>query len=162
MPRLGQHFGGELIAAGLADGVMWSLETGEVFTPDDWTDAQKEALADLLAAHDPDAVPSEAPAPPTVTVAAVAEIEVEGEEVSGVGTVANFGGGMALMPGTYWIFFAEPQPDTSYIPTVQAPGYDADVTYPLNVDYLEITVTDRATGEMAVPSRLVLDIKRVQ
>lgn len=110
-----------------------------------------------------DVVPIELPTPVlTATVTALAELAVDGEEVSGVGVVANFGGAFQLMPGTFWVFFANPQPDTNYAVSVQVPGFNADVTYPLNTDYIEITVSDRATGEAATPSRLILDVKRVQ
>ncbi len=53
MPKLALHFGEELIAAGLADGVIWEMATGNVFGPDTWTDAKKKQLADLVKAHDP-------------------------------------------------------------------------------------------------------------
>jgi hypothetical protein len=67
--RIGAHFGQELAAAGLNEGVSWS-EDGTVnhhrIDPDDpdlalvstLTPAQEAQLAALIEAHDPDAVPA--------------------------------------------------------------------------------------------------------
>ena len=52
MNRIGPTFGSELTAAGVADGVAWS-EDGEVWFNDDVTQAQREAVQAVLAAHDP-------------------------------------------------------------------------------------------------------------
>lgn len=106
-----------------------------------------------------------APAPsqlPRAVVTGLVELAIEGEDVSGVGTVVNFGGALLVEPGRIWSFFSEPQPDTNYIVTAQAPGFNADVNYPLNPDFIEITVTSRVSGEPVNPPRLVLDVKRVQ
>jgi len=103
-----------------------------------------------------------APQARTASVTALADLLVEADEVTAVGIVANFGGAFQLMPGVFWVYFSTPQPDENYTVSAQAPGYNADVTYPLNTDYIEITVSDRVTGEAATPSRLVLDVKRVQ
>lgn len=100
--------------------------------------------------------------PPQVVLAALAEVCIENDELTTVGNAVNFGGGMILAPGIVWIFFAEAQTDVNYVPTVQSSGYNVDVTYPLNETYIEVTVTDRVSGEPSTPSRITLDVKRVQ
>jgi hypothetical protein len=107
-------------------------------------------------------LPPPPPPPPVARLAAIADLAVEADVVSGIETSTGFGFAMPLDTGLYWVFFAEPMADTAYFATVQAPGFYADVTYPLNPDYLEITVTDRASGAPANPGRLLISVMRTQ
>lgn len=101
-------------------------------------------------------------APARPELAAQAQLAVNDDEIAGIETSVGLGAAMVLDVGLFWLFFSEPQPDTNYLPIVQAPGFNADVTYPLNADFLEITVTDRATGAAAVPTQLIVSIQRVR
>jgi hypothetical protein len=56
MPRLGLHFGDEVIAAGLG-GIGFVYDTGEIFGRENLTEEQNAALDALIEAHDPDAAP---------------------------------------------------------------------------------------------------------
>jgi hypothetical protein len=60
MPRLGVHFGGELIASGLSEGLAFRLEDGFIFGRETLTAGQQAQLDALITTHDPDAAPASA------------------------------------------------------------------------------------------------------
>lgn len=66
MITLAKHFGAELIAAGLNNGIAWNPD-GSVLGRENLTDEQNSALDALIAAHDPLAVP--VPTPTRITKA---------------------------------------------------------------------------------------------
>lgn len=104
-----------------------------------------------------------APPPPAPALAprmlAIAQLTIEGEVINGIETAVGVGFAFAIDINVYWIFFPEPEPDADYIVFVQTPGFNADVT-DRQTDYFEITVTDRATGEAAAPTRMSLSVQR--
>lgn len=105
--------------------------------------------------------PPPGPAARQAVVAAMAELAINGDDITGVETAVNVMAAMALEPHIFWIFFSAEQPDTAYLPFVQSPGFDADVT-DRQTSYFEVQVTQRGTGEPAVPASLTLSVQRVQ
>jgi hypothetical protein len=90
-----------------------------------------------------------------------AQLTIAGDDIQGIEKAVGLSAAMALEPHIYWLFFTNSEPDTDYLPaTVMAPGFNADITYPLNTDFLEITVTDRTTGEPATPTQLIVSTQR--
>jgi hypothetical protein len=158
--KFGPHFGDELIAAGLADGIAFNLEAGQIFGADDWPDNKKARLQALIDAHDPDNPPPVVTTR-TATVEAMAELVVTEYEVTGVDTAVNIGAAFPLTPDYYVVYFLTPQPDAAYLAFVQSPGFNVDVTW-REPDYFEIQVTDRLTGEPATPTSLSITVQRVR
>lgn len=129
-----------------------------------WSKAVVEAarLGDTLQA-DPATVSPEPIAvfPPSASVSAMAELKVDGDEISGVETACNVGAAMSPDVGLYWVFFSHPEPDPAYLAFVQSPGFAADVTL-RETDFFEINVTNRLTGEPAMPVSLSISVQRVK
>jgi hypothetical protein len=146
-----------LVARGLSHIPAAMSEDGAVEFSEGVSDADKAAY--LEAVQDTSAPP---PAPSaTAGVSAMAELVVTGEEITGFETAVGVGFGMVLDVGIFWLFFAVPEPDTSYIPFVQSPGFNVDVT-DRSTDYFEVTVTDRLTGGAANPARLSISVQRIK
>lgn len=95
--------------------------------------------------------------PRSASVVAMAELQVNGFEISGVEQSVNVAAAMAMDVNVFWIFFS--QSHETYIPFVQAPGYNADVT-DRQPDYIEVTVTDRNNGP-AAPASLSISVQKV-
>ena len=116
---------------------------------------------DIEAIVEPD---PNAPAPGVVrtpSVVAMAELVVDGDFIGGIETAVNLSMAFALEPHLFWVFFGESQPDTAYIVFAQSSGFNVDVTV-READFFELTVTDRLTGEPAVPTTLSISVQRVQ
>jgi hypothetical protein len=94
------------------------------------------------------------------TVVAMGELLVTESEILGIETAVGLGFAFMVDVNIAWIFFATPQPDTAYIPFVQSVGFNADVT-DRQADYFEVTVTDRSTGEPAIPQSLSISVQRM-
>jgi hypothetical protein len=158
----GPNFRESLIQAGLA-GKLSLFGTGEIIGRENLTEAEEAALGAILADYDPASDPEAPPAASTrqAIVVAMAELAISGDEVSGIEASVNIGAAMALEPHLLWLFFATSQPDASYLAFVQSPGFNVDVT-DRQADYFEVTVTDRATGDPAVPVSLSISVQRVQ
>jgi len=92
---------------------------------------------------------------------ALGELSVIDGEISGLELAAGVGFAFAIDVGVYWIFFSTPQPDASYVATVQSSGFNVDVT-DRQADYFQVTVTDRSTGKPASPATLSIDVKRIR
>lgn len=129
------------------EGTRWSWETmaWEAYTPP----------------PDPEPEPEPEPLPPRPSMIAVTELIVADGEVTQVGLSAGVGFAIMIGDGVFWVFFSETQPNASYLPFAQSPGYNADVTA-READYLEVTVTDRATNQPAIPASLAITVQRTQ
>jgi len=101
------------------------------------------------------------PAPlPEPQLYAVALLAVADGEITGIDVASKFSAAMWLDVGIYYIFFAETQPDTSYL----AKAYDAAGGFNIAVtergtDYLALAASD-ANGQPADPSEISIEIIR--
>jgi hypothetical protein len=132
--------------------------------PDDMENRDRLAIAAWEAdgnVIEPYIPPEPAPVIRQAVVVAMAELVIIADEITGVETSVNIGAAMALDVNVFWIFFAADQPDAAYLPFVQSPGFDVDVT-DRQTGYFEVSVTDRATQSAAVPASLSITVQRVQ
>lgn len=106
-------------------------------------------------------VPTIDPNAPTTGVIAAAELGTAGGEVTGIESACGIGFAMMIAEGVFWLFFSTPQPDSKYLPFAQSPGFNVDVTG-READYMEVTVTDRATNQPAIPASLAITVQRTQ
>ena len=116
---------------------------------------------DIEAIVEPDPNAPDPGAVRTPSVVAMAELVIDGDFIGGIETAVNLSMAFALEPHLFWVFFGESQPNTAYIVFAQSSGFNVDVTV-READFFELTVTDRLTGEPAVPTTLSISVQRVQ
>lgn len=97
----------------------------------------------------------------TTSVIAAAELGTAGGEVTGIESASGIGFAFMIMDGVFWVYFNSPQPDAKYLAFAQSPGFNVDITA-READYLEVTVSDRATNQPAIPASLAITVQRTQ
>ena len=117
--------------------------------------AEEEAEADAAAE-------AEANAPPLVrspTIYAVAQLGITPGDITGIDVNSRFSAALYLDVGSYLVFFAEPQADTSYLAKAYDDATKVRVTEK-STDYIAITVTDD-NGDPVDPAEISVEIIRV-
>lgn len=138
----------------------WPLIDGETFT---W---EADRIDDLVLAEDevslrpgtPEELNPTPPARPYLY--AVAKLGITPGEITGIEVASKFSAALYLDVGFYFVFFAESQPDTSYL----ANAYDATTKVGVTdkqLDYIVIEARD-ASGEPTDPAEISIEIIRVQ
>lgn len=107
------------------------------------------------------ALPAAPPPTPVPALFAVAQLSIADGEISGIGLVSRFSAAMWMDVGSYYIFFAETLPDTSYV----AKAYRDGNAFALSIaekaeDYIVVTATD-AEGAPADPPDVTIEIIRI-
>lgn len=104
--------------------------------------------------------PPPAEPPPSPILCCLANLKIENGEISGIETAAGLQMALWVGPGVYWVFFAEPAPDTNYIADASASAPTACVSA-RETEYIEVTVTG-ADGVTFDPAEVSIKIYRVQ
>lgn len=114
--------------------------------------------AEVIAYRNPPAIVPD----PVPSLYAVAQITIADGEISGFEIASKFAGGFVLDTGSYYIFFAETQPDANYLAKAYDGGLVRAFISPENKaeDYFIVTVTDFEGNPVDTPS-LSLEIIRV-
>lgn len=97
--------------------------------------------------------------PSTPTIYAVAQLTVTPGDITGIGVNSKFSAALYLDVGSYLLFFAETQPDTSYLAKAYDDATKVRVTEKAT-DYITITVTDD-NGDPVDPAEISVEIIRV-
>ena len=98
-----------------------------------------------------------APSPPSLY--AVAQLTMTAGSIDGIGVNSRFAAALYLDVGSFLLFFAEPQSDTSYL----AKAYDAGANVSVverSTDYILIAATDDV-GAPTDPAEISVEIIRV-
>lgn len=156
----------------IADGVVANRAVFDAPMPDDWPDRDTwvaSETAQIGWAYDgntftpPDVpAPDESPLEAPVKLVALGHFILDAGEITGLDTSSNIAGGFKADTGTYWVFFANPLPDTDYAALV----YDGAIGLRMCVkvadkatDYFVVSVFD-ANGDPIDADDFTVEIKR--
>lgn len=127
-----------------------------------YANAQPGYAEEFLSDDDSEVVAFRSPpaAQPSPSLYAVAKLTIAPGDVSGIDVNTRFSAALYMDVGSYLLFFAETQPDTSYL----AKAYD-DLTAKVAVteateDYITITATDDG-GAPTDPAVISVEIIRI-
>lgn len=111
----------------------------------------------------PPEIENEPPPPsiPSAVIIAMTELKVIDFGFSGIETAIGLGGAFFIDVGIIWVFLSEVQDDNLYLPFAQCPGFNVDVTA-RELDYFEVTVTDRVSNQPAMPGSISISVQRVK
>jgi hypothetical protein len=96
---------------------------------------------------------------PTPQIYAVAKLGITPGDITGIDVNSRFSAALYLDVGSYLVFFAEPQADTSYLAKAYDDATKVRVTEK-TTDYIAITVTDD-NGDPTDPAEISVEIIRV-
>ncbi len=94
----------------------------------------------------------------TPQVYAIAHMTIEDGAISSITPSARIGGAFYIDTGVYWVFFANPQPDTDYIPLCYNHSHDVTVSERYEDFFV---VTAELDGLPSDPPSFSVEIKRV-
>lgn len=96
---------------------------------------------------------------PTPQIYAVAQLGITPGEITGIGVNSRFSAALYMDVGSYLVFFAETQPDTSYLAKAYDAGARVSVTERAE-DYIAVSAVD-VNGDPTDPAEISLEIIRV-
>lgn len=107
---------------------------------------------------EPDPEPDSGPPVRIPQISAVASLKIADGMINGIETAVGLSLAIAIDVGVYWVFFTEPQPDTSYIWNVGASSGTINVSM-RDETMMQLTALDG--GVPADPSEVSIQVFRV-